>query len=125
MNNTVNPENYRKLPITSLVAGILAFAIFLIPQIMMGPSYYRITGIERLMFSFSIFGILVTGLSVTTIACGSIDLNRIRKGLHSSKVFKGFDIAGIALGSIIFLFIASSRCNPVAEDRHSITGSLP
>jgi hypothetical protein len=46
-------------------------------------------------------------LPVVAIICGSIDLKRIKKGLHRSKIFKGFDITGIAIGSIIFLLVTT------------------
>ena len=47
------------------------------------------------------------GLAIAAIVCGSIDLKRIKKGLHRSKVFKSFDITGIVIGSIIFLLVTT------------------
>ena len=106
MNNTVSPENYRKLPITSLVTGILSCTIFSAPQLIMWSSNYLITDAARLIFNFSFGGIFGICLPVVAIVCGSIDLNMIRKGLHRNKLYKSFDITGIILGSIIFLIVA-------------------
>jgi len=107
MNSIVNPDKYRKLPITSFVTGILALTIFSAPQIIMWSSYYLVTDTQRLIFNFSIGIILGIILPVVAIVCGSIDLKSIRKGLHRSKIFKGFDITGIVLGSIIFLLVTT------------------
>lgn len=107
MNSVVNPDKYRKLPITSLVTGILALTIFSAPQIIMWSSSYLVTDTQRLIFNFSIGIILGIILSVVAIVCGSIDLKRIRKSLHRSKIFKVFDVTGIVLGSIIFLLVTT------------------
>lgn len=105
MNSIVSPDKYRKLPITSFITGILSLTIFSAPQMIMWSSCYLITDTQRLIFNFSIGIILGIILPVVAIVYGSIDLNRIRKGLHRSKVFKGFDITGIVIGSIIFLLV--------------------
>jgi len=55
---------------------------------------------DLVMFSSML---IVPGLSITAVVCGSIDLKRIRAGLYSKKG-KGFDIAGIVLGGVIILF---------------------
>ena len=106
MNNKVEPEKYRGLSIAALITGILAFIILFAPQIIMWSSYYLITDTARLIFNFSFGGMFGICLPVVAIVCGSIDLTRIRKGIHRSKLFKGFDITGIVLGSIIFLIVA-------------------
>ena len=106
MNNKVNPEKYRKLPITSLITGIISLTIFSFPTFQMWVSNYLITDTARLIFNFGIGIILGIILPIVTIMCGSIDLTRIRKGIHRSKLFKAFDITGIVLGSIIFLIVA-------------------
>lgn len=105
MNNTVNPKNYRKLPITSLITGILSLTVFSFQALQMWVSNYLITDTERLIFNFGVLIILGIILPIVAIVCGSIDLTRIRKGIHRNKLFKGFDIAGIVLGSIIFLIM--------------------
>ena len=106
MNNTINPKELRNLPITSFITGILSYIIFAFPSIQMWVSRYFITDIPRLTFNLifgNTFGII---LPVVAILCGSIDLTRIKKGLHRVKLFKGFDITGIVLGSIMFLIVA-------------------
>ena len=106
MNNIINPKEYRKLPITSFITGILSCTIFSFQALQTWVSNYLVTDTPRLIFN-NCFGItLGIILPIVAIVCGSIDLNRIRKGIHRSKLFKGFDITGIVLGSIIFLIIA-------------------
>lgn len=106
MDDEIKPKEYRNLPITSLITGILSYTIFSFPSIQMWVSHYLITDIPRLTFNFifgNTFGII---LPVVAIICGSIDLTRIKKGLHRTKLFKSFDITGIVLGSIMFLIVA-------------------
>ena len=55
---------------------------------------------ESIIYLF-LLGFLL-GLAIAAIVCGSIDLIRIIRGQCSSKG-KGFDIAGIILGSV-FIF---------------------
>ncbi|MBU4313927.1 MAG: hypothetical protein KJ821_03935 [Actinobacteria bacterium] len=107
MNSIGNPDKYRKLPITSLITGILALTIFSAPQVIMWSSRYLITDTQRLIFNFSIGIIIGIILPVVAIVFGSVDLKRLRKGLHRSKIFKGFDVTGIVLGSIIFLLVTT------------------
>ena len=52
MNNKVNPEKYRKLPITSLITGILSLTIISFPAFQMWISNYLITDTARLIFNF-------------------------------------------------------------------------
>ncbi len=106
MNNEIKPKNYRKLPITSLITGILSLTIFSFPTFQMWVSNYLITDIERLIFNFSVGIILGIILPIVAIVCGSIDLSRIRKGIHKKRLFKAFDITGIVIGSPIFLFVS-------------------
>ena len=106
MNDSINPKEYRKLPITSLISGILSLTIFSFPAFQMWVSNYLITDTARLIFNFGIGIILGIILPIVAIVCGSIDLMRIRQGIHRSRLFKAFDITGIILGSIIFLIVA-------------------
>jgi hypothetical protein len=57
---------------------------------------------------FSIVALVtgIIGMSVIPIIFGSIDLVNIKNGLESPRG-KGFDIAGIALGSLRILIIIS------------------
>lgn len=110
MNNEIKPKNYRKLPITSLITGILSLTVFSFPALQMWfhKNYYYLftTDTRRLIFNFSVGIALGIMLPVVAIVCGSIDLIRIRKGLHRSKLLKSFDITGIVLGSIIFMIVS-------------------
>lgn len=58
--------------------------------------------------AFSIVSLVtgIIGLSLIPIIFGSIDLVNIKNGLASPKG-KGFDIAGIVLGSLRILILAS------------------
>jgi hypothetical protein len=99
MNNKSNPEKYRKLPIASLITGILPYICV--------PLMWFIFEIKRVNVNEIIISILlfaVFGLAIAAIVCGSIDLNRIKRGQYSSKG-KGFDIAGTVLGSVFILAV--------------------
>jgi len=63
MNNTVKSENFRKLPIASLVTLILGYSLILIFMWFSLTSY---TGIDigRLILNFTIIGIFGIGLPV-------------------------------------------------------------
>ena len=102
MNSIVNLDKYRKLPITSLVAGILSFTFLYYSKIVEWVSSFLATYI----FNIPLAVILGICLPITAIICGSIDLKMIKKGLHKNKVFRGMDITGIVLGSIILLIVA-------------------
>jgi len=106
MNNKINLKEFRKLPITSLITAMLSCTIFSVPQSIMWSSKNLITDTERLIFNFSIGIIIGITLPVFAIVFGSIDLTRIRKGIHHIRLFKSFDITGIVIGSIIFLIVA-------------------
>ena len=59
--------------------------------------------ITELIIYLFLLGLLL-GLAIAAIVCGSIDLHRIKRGQYSSKG-KGFDIAGIILGSVFILAV--------------------
>ena len=103
MNNKANPEKYRKLPIASLVTGILGYSLIIIGMWFSLNSYPGID-MGRLILNFAIFGVFGIGLPVAAIVCGSIDLKRIKTVCYSNKG-RGLDITGIVLGSIIFLIM--------------------
>ncbi len=113
MNNEIKPEKYRKLPVTSLITGILSLTVFSLQALQMWFSNYLTTDNAEKIFSTIIVTILGIILPIVSIVCGSIDLTRIRKGLHRSKLFKAFDITGIVLGSIIFLIVAIFNLGPI------------
>ena len=74
---------------------------------------YLITDTARQIFNSGFVIILGIILPIVAIVCGSIDLTRIRKGIHRSKLFKAFDITGIVLGSIIFLIVVIFNFGPI------------
>jgi hypothetical protein len=110
MDNEIKPKNYRKLPITSLITGILSLTVFSFPALQMwvhkNYNYLFTTDTRRLIFNLIVGITLGIILPAVAIVCGSIDLARIRKGINRSKLFKGFDIIGIVLGSIIFMIVS-------------------
>jgi len=106
MNIKANPEKFRKLPIVALVTGILSLTVFSFQALQMWFSNYLITDTARLIFNFCVLIILGIVLPVVAIVCGSIDLARISKGILRRKLFKGFDLTGIVIGSPIFLLVS-------------------
>jgi hypothetical protein len=101
MNNIVKSEKFRKLPITSLITGILSYIGLLLMWLIF----------ENLLKEIHFNEIIVTvlffamfGLAITAIVCGSIDLNGIKREKCSIKG-KGFDITGIVLGSLFILAV--------------------
>ena len=95
MNNKIKAEKFRKLSITSLITGILTYiCVFPMYLLLEWGAFGKITG--------PIIYLFLLGLAIAAIVCGSIDLIRIIRGQCSSKG-KGFDIAGIILGSV-FIF---------------------
>ena len=113
MNNAINSKEYRNLSITSFVAGILSLTVFSLKTLQMLFSNYLTTDNAEKIFSTIIVTILGIILPIVTIACGSVDLERIRKGIHRSRLFKTFDITGIVLGSIIFLIVVIFNLRPI------------
>jgi len=113
MNNKLKTEKYRRLPITALVTGILSLTVFSLQALQMWFSNYLTTDNAEKIFSTIIVTILGIILPIIAIVCGSIDLNRIRKGFHKNKLFKAFDITGIVLGSSIFLIVAIFNLGPI------------
>jgi len=102
MNDKVNPEKFRKLPIAALVNGILTYGnaclVFWVNAILFNLSSIPLT----ILISFWAFS-----LPIAAIVCGSIDLKRSKAGFFRNKVFKGMDIAGIVLGSVFILIVAA------------------
>ena len=97
MGNKNNQEKYSKLSIASLITGILTYiCVFPMYLILEWGAFGKITG--------PIIYLFLLGLPISAIVCGSIDLHRIKRGQYSSKG-KGFDIAGIILGSVFILAV--------------------
>jgi len=108
MDNKAKSEKFRKLSITSLVAGILTYSyIYLIPRFLVPLVLYLRNFIsqESIIASIVASSVFVfTGLPIAAVVCGSIDLKRIKSNLYSNKG-KGIDITGIVLGSIYLLIV--------------------
>jgi len=113
MDDKINPKEYKNLSITSLVTGILSLASFSLVAFKELFSRYLTTDTASKIFSTIFVSILGIALPIVAIVCGSIDLARIRKGIHRSKIFKAFDIIGIVLGSIVFLIVAIFNFGPM------------
>jgi len=105
MSDNTSLYNYGKLPIISFVTGLLSITIFSFFKLTEWATFFLKTITQTIVFNISLGSILGICLPITAIACGSIDLKKIKKGLHKSKVFKGMDITGIVLGSIILFIV--------------------
>ena len=99
MNNTVKSEKYRKLPIASLITGILSYICVLLMWFIFEIKRVNVNEIIIPILFFAVFG-----LAIAAIVCGSIGLNRIKRGQYNSKG-KCFDIAGTVLGSVFILAV--------------------
>ncbi|MHB1346940.1 MAG: hypothetical protein ACYCXK_05550 [Candidatus Humimicrobiaceae bacterium] len=106
MNNDAKLYNYGKLPAISLISGLLSLGIFTFTKIIKWTSTLPFSDNLNLNIGLSITGIIGICLPIIAIICGNIDLKRIKKGLHKNKVFKGLDITGILLGSIVLFIVA-------------------
>jgi len=107
MDDEIKPEKYRKLSVTSLVTGILSISFGILYNFLWMP----IANLLNSSFDVSVIPFIVLpgigiaiGLAITAVVCGSIDLNRIKKGTYNRKG-KGFNIAGIVLGGLFILFV--------------------
>jgi hypothetical protein len=113
MNNTIDSREYKNLPITSFITGVLSLSVFSLQALQMLFSNYLATDTAFKLFSAITVTVLGIILPIIAIVCGSIDLARIRKDFHSSRLFKAFDITGIVLGSIIFLIVSIFNFGPI------------
>ena len=113
MDNLSNPRKYQHLPITSFVTGILSLATFSLAAFQALFSSYLTSDTASKIFSNVFVTVLGLALPIVAIVCGSIDLARIKKRLHDSRLFKAFDIIGIVLGSIIFLMVVVFNLGPM------------
>jgi hypothetical protein len=106
MNKGIEPEKYRRLSIGALVTGILGLSPIVLYNFLWMPiaiflrSFVEPNIIPNIILPFIAAAL---GLSITAVVCGSIDLNRIKKGFYNNKG-KGFDIAGIVMGGVVILF---------------------
>ena len=108
MNKELRKEGFRKLSMISLVAGILTYSNiylilrFLVPFVLYLRNFIFQESVIAAIVASSVF--ILTGLPTSAVVCGAVDLKRIKTGLYSNKG-KGFDIAGIILGSIYLLIV--------------------
>ncbi len=100
-------NNYRKLSITSLITGILAVIFCLLYFILWTFFDNFLTSfivahkfMSYVMILYVCIGVVLT---ITSVGTGSIDLSRIKTGIHDKKG-KNLDIIGISLGSLLILF---------------------
>lgn len=104
INNKTKPEKYRGLSIAALVTGIVAVGqLFMqIGTILKRLIPYSSLGDVGVILFSVVLNVIIFGLPIAAIVCGSIDLKRIQSG-HYSRKGRGFDIAGIVLGAIFVL----------------------
>ena len=107
MDDEIKIQKYRKLSLTSLITGILSVSFCILYFTLWALFDDFLTGvvadhkfISYIMFIYVCAGI---GLAITAVITGRIDLSRIKTGAYIKKG-KGFDIAGIILGSFLIMF---------------------
>lgn len=107
MDDEIKLQKYRKLSLAALVTGIvsvsLAFLYNFLWMVIANFLQKHVVDVGMMPCIILPFIGIVLGLAVAAVVCGSIDLKRIKAGIYSKKG-KGFDIAGIVLGSIFILF---------------------
>jgi hypothetical protein len=108
MDGEIKPGKYRRLSITALVTGILTICVGFLYNILWLPlTNFMQVYIDSSMMPYIVLPVLVIVffLAITSVTCGSIDLNRINKGIYNRKG-KGFDITGIVLGGLFILLVS-------------------
>jgi len=106
LNNKIKQEKFRKLSLTVMITGILAFggAYFLMVFVMPFIGAYLKNFIPEEFLIIFIVSCYLICLPIPAIVCGSIDLKKIKAGKHSNKG-RGMDISGIVLGSVFILLV--------------------
>jgi len=114
MDDEINLQKYRKLSVSALVTGILAYfyaLIFFTPFLPFIGNLIKENFSSGLkIFGQPIFEILPLivgfvscfGLPIAAVVCGAMDLKKIKAGIYNKKG-KGLDIAGIVLGGLFIL----------------------
>jgi len=106
MNDEIKLQKYRKLSVAALITGIISVSLAVLYNFlwMVIANFLQKYVIDVGLMPYIIlpFVGIVLSLAIVAVVCGSIDLKRIKAGLYSKKG-KGFDIAGIVLGSIFIL----------------------
>jgi len=98
----------KSLTTTSIYAGIIGFLLIVLYNSLSAMLFNflksRVTA-GTIAYILIAFIVIILGLSMAAIICGSIDLSRINKGI-SSKRGRLFDLIGISLGSVSFIVSA-------------------
>ncbi|MBM3707798.1 MAG: DUF4190 domain-containing protein [Actinobacteria bacterium] len=102
MNNKTKTEKYRKLSTASLITGILPYICVLLMWLVF-EILLRGVNFNELIITILSFAVML-GLPISAIVCGGIDLKRIKRGKYNIKG-KGFNLAGIILGSVFILAV--------------------
>lgn len=104
MSDNTKTGKFRGLSIAALVTGILPYIFTPIIPFILDPasklSVYFSDFTKPIMFSYIA---IAFSLTIAAFVCGLIDLRKINKGLEIKKG-KSFDIVGIILGLIGFLY---------------------
>ncbi|MHB1346939.1 MAG: hypothetical protein ACYCXK_05545 [Candidatus Humimicrobiaceae bacterium] len=106
MNDEIKLPKYRKLSIVSLVTGIVSLSLAVLYNFlwMVIANFLQkyVVDVGIMPYIILPFLLIRLGLAIVAVVCGSIDLKKVKAGIYSKKG-KGFDIAGIVLGSIVIL----------------------
>jgi len=107
LDDEIKIQKYRKLSVASLITGILAVIfciLYFIPWALFDDFLTSFIADYKFM-SYVMFFYVFAGISltITAVITGSINLSRIKTGTYNCTG-KGFDIAGIVLGSLLILF---------------------
>ncbi len=107
MNDEIKINKYRKLSIASLITGIMAVIFCMIYLILwtLFDDFLTSFIVAHKFMSYVMILYVCTGvgLTINAVTTGSIDLSRIKIGIHGKKG-KSFDIIGIILGCLLILF---------------------
>jgi hypothetical protein len=105
MDGNTKTKKFRGLSIAALVTGILPYIFTPVIPFILDPaskiSVYFSGFAKPIMFSYIAIGFCLT---ITAFVCGIVDLRKINKGLETKKG-RSFDIVGMILGSIGFLYL--------------------
>ena len=107
MDNDIKSEKYRKLSVAALVTGILSISLGVIYNFLwmiIGNFLQKFVDVGMMQYIILPVLVIVLGLAIAAVVCGSIDLKRIKAGIYSRKS-KGFDITGIVLGGLFILIV--------------------
>ncbi len=105
MDDEIKPRKYRRLSVAALVMGIISLGSIVLYNFLWMPisiflrKFMETSNIPAIILPFIAAALC---LSIAAVVCGSIDLNRIKRGLKNKG--RDFDIAGIVMGGVVVLF---------------------